>query len=121
MEKVRLENQTLQIELGEVSAKEECLRQELTVTRHELNTLQTERLQTNPTGSVDSLQNIIDDDRLVAEKQRNRQSYSGDSSATGEWVNTCRSRCMCLCLGLEIFFLNIKCSTGHYTYIHVYE
>lgn len=81
MKKVKEENNSLQSDYDELKAERRQLKGELTVMKHELGFLQPDHLQNNP-GSVDSIPNTVDEDRLMTDKQRNRQSYSGDSSAT---------------------------------------
>ncbi|XP_041470960.1 rho guanine nucleotide exchange factor 12-like isoform X1 [Lytechinus variegatus] len=81
MKKLKEENSNLQSDYDELKAERRQLTGELTVMKHELGNLQPDPLQNNP-GSVDSIPNTVDEDRLMTDKQRNRQSYSGDSSAT---------------------------------------
>ncbi|XP_030833965.1 interaptin isoform X2 [Strongylocentrotus purpuratus] len=81
MKVMKEENNSLQSDYDELKAERRQLKGELTVAKHELGNLQPHHLQNNP-GSVDSIPNTVDEDRLMTDKQRNRQSYSGDSSAT---------------------------------------
>ncbi|XP_071504541.1 uncharacterized protein [Diadema antillarum] len=81
--RLQQENEALRLVQEKMYSEQEQLKSELTVTQHELNNLQLSEDRGPPMrASADSIPDILEDGEDLSDKQRNRQSYSGDSSAT---------------------------------------